>query len=39
MIYIKLIRENPDVVRNGLRLRGASEDSLKIRTWRYNELR
>ncbi|MDI6751759.1 MAG: serine--tRNA ligase [bacterium] len=29
MIDIKLIRENPDLVRNGLRLRGAAEDSLK----------
>ena len=29
MIDIKVIRENPDVVRNGLRLRGASEDSLE----------
>jgi len=29
MIDIKLIRENPERVRNGLRLRGASEDSLE----------
>ncbi|MBU1262675.1 serine--tRNA ligase [bacterium] len=28
MIDIKLIRENPDVVRHSLRLRGASEDNL-----------
>jgi seryl-tRNA synthetase len=29
MIDIKLIRENPEVVRNGLRLRGASEENLE----------